>query len=55
MTPKFIYDNESTITLKEIIKSIICKKIDTLIKQNYDDIKVDSTDSSDKSKGEEVA
>jgi hypothetical protein len=55
MTPKYIYDNESTITLNEIIKSIIRKKIDTLIKENYDDIKVDSTDSSEKSKGEEVA
>lgn len=55
MTPKFFYDNESTITLNQIIKSVIFEKVDTLIKQNYDSGKVNSTDSSDKSKGEEVA
>ncbi|WP_197023489.1 hypothetical protein [Heyndrickxia ginsengihumi] len=54
MTPKIIYDNESPITLEDIFKSIMNEKIDALIKEIYDNNKVNSTDSSNEI-GEDVA
>lgn len=54
MTPERIFNDQSPITLEEIYKSILNEKIDALIKEIYDNNKVNSTDSSDK-KGEEVA
>ena len=49
-----IFNEESSITLEDILQSILNEKIDSLIKEFYDNNKVNSTDSSDK-KGEEVA
>lgn len=49
-----IFNKESSITLEDILQSILNEKIDSLIKEFYDNNKVNSTDSSDK-KGEEVA
>ncbi|WP_363550385.1 hypothetical protein [Caldifermentibacillus hisashii] len=54
MTIERIFNNQSTITLEDIIQSILNEKIDSLIREFYDNNKVNSTDSSDK-KGEEVA
>ncbi|MEC2289823.1 hypothetical protein [Bacillus licheniformis] len=54
MTPERIFNDQSPITLEDIYKSILIEKIDALIKEIYDNNKVNSTDSSDK-KGEEVA
>lgn len=49
-----IFNNQSKITLEDIFKSILNEKIDVLIKEIYDDNKVNSTDSSNK-EGENVA
>lgn len=54
MTLERIFNNQSPITLEDIFKSILNEKIDTLIKEFYDNTKVNSTDSSNE-KGEDVA
>ena len=49
-----IFNNQSSVTFKDIFQSIINEKIDTIVKEFYDNTnKVNSTDSS--MKGEEVA
>ncbi|SLL31596.1 Uncharacterised protein [Mycobacteroides abscessus subsp. abscessus] len=54
MTIERIFNNQSPITLEDIFQSILNEKIDALIKEFYDNTKVNSTDSSNK-KGEDVA
>ncbi|WP_445489849.1 hypothetical protein [Niallia sp. 03133] len=48
-----IFNNESTITLESILKSILNEKVDTLISKSYANNKVNSTDSA--TEGELVA
>lgn len=40
-----IFNYESTVTLENILKSILNEKVDTLIAEIYDKSKVNSTDS----------
>jgi len=54
MTLERIFNNQSPITLEDIFQSILNEKIDALIKEFYDNTKVNSTDSSHE-KGEDVA
>lgn len=54
MTLERIFNNQTSITLEDIIQSIVTEKIDALIAEYYDKGMVNSTDSSD-SRGGKVA